>query len=462
MAENGASQTKITALNDYCLESVMKHLSLEDLTNMAVSHPRFAASAAFVYRRKYADQPIRFDSSTSTLAEGEHFLNMLDTFGDSIRILWVNFNTHLIRNARDLAILAQINEKCTKSVVELSVSFVRNDMIFTKPFGHLRKLTIANSVLSASMAQNLAKCAPNLSSIELHNVENVFNETFACHFPSLVHFGKFNETVRNPELELENLQNFRRFVNANQQITSFGVGSVELSYMLKYKLMRQQFFTEMHPDEPCPDRRDLITYLFPFEPIYQQNLKHLHIRLEKNVDFLRVLRHRVTQVSHLPIDHIEVHTEDIPLPVVDLVIQFRELKKLQYYVRNQMHLEMIDHFIKTSLMFPQLLDADLYVLNDKQLFSLDVTLMKAIKVLLEQRDTFRRITIGFEIPRTLAAQGEEGIREYREELRRHYAQHIPIHWRINFRIQTMVIQRQGTEQITLLCFDLTNQSVLHQ
>lgn len=463
MADQGASHKKITALNDYCLENVMVHLSLDSLTNMAVSNPRFGETAAFVYRRKHAAQVIRFDSSSGTVAEGRHFLNILDAFGVHIRRLCVNFNSVWARDwdARDREIFAMINEKCSKSVEELSLSFVRRDMIFTNPFVHLSRLMIADSFFSESMVQNLAQNSRNLENIELHNVENVFNATFASlRFPSLVHFAKFNEIVKDPEREMENLQHFRRFVNGNGQITSFGVGSIELSYMLKYKLMRQQFFNEMHPDVPCPDKRDLISYLFPFEPIYQQNLNHIHINLNENVNFLRVLRHRLTTIRHLPIEHLVVHTNGLPLHVVDLLIQFRELRSIQYFVRNEMHPQMIGDFVKTSLMFPNLLDVDFTVLNENQISTLDPNFMQAVGVLLRRRDELRRVTIGYELPQTLdAADAEYRIRRYQAELRQHYTMHIPTHWQIDFQTRTIDVQRQGTKHLSIFCFVLTKKPI---
>lgn len=458
MAGIGASNTRITALNDHCLEFLMRDFSLNDLANIAVSNTRFIDSATFLFRRKYVDQLIEFDTSSDTSETFQNFVNILDAFGDKIRRLRVSLNAG--QNLGRI-IVAKMNANCGKSVMELNLSFVRRGMVFTKPFVNLRTLMITDSYFQDSTAKNLIGNSPNLSNIELHNVENFFNDAIVdLHIPSLVHFGKFNEIVRNPELEMENLQNFRRFVKANQQLTTLGVGSSELSYMLKYKLFRQQFYNEMHPDVPCPDKRDLITYLFPFESAYQQKLKHLHIRLGENVEFLSILRHRLIHVRNVPFEHVELYTHDIPLKVMDLLIQFRDVKKLQYFVRNKINPMMVGNLITGPVMLRKLTDLEFIVLNDEDIVNLDKAFIHDIGVLLRERRGLQRVMIGFEFPRIDVVTGErfdteENIENYQMMLREDFNPNLPENWEIDFKVQYMDIQRQGTENVTIFCVVLT-------
>lgn len=459
----GVPDVKITDVNDFCLEKVFRSLNFNDLVNIAVTNTRCLPSATYVYRRQHADKLIRFDSSASTNAMFQNFMNILNAFGDNIRKLCVVFNVERGYNERDQAIFRKINEKCSKSVVELRLSFVRKDMIITKPFVHLRKLMIANSYFTDSM-MSIAQSAPNLASFELHSVENVFNDTFVnLHIPLLVHFGNFNQIVNDPEREMESLQNFRRFVNVNKQITSFGFGSNELSYMLKYKQFRQQFFNEMHPNVPCPDKRNLITYLFPFEPIYLQNWKHLHVRLEENVEFLRILRHRLIDFPNVPFEHVELHADGLPLEVMDFVIQFREVKKLQYFIYNRLNAETIDAFARGPSVLRKLVDLEFTVLNGEEITSLETSFVKSFDTLFTNGPALQRVTIGFEISRPIdeaRANDAAGMALKNQPLLlTNFKSHVPANWHIGFKTEIIEIQRrQCTENAFILYMVLTENS----
>lgn len=456
----GAVPMKITALNDYCLQNVLTYLNLTDLASVAVSNTRFGPSAKYVFRRKYADTWIRYNSSSSTCETYINFLTILDAFGDKIRKLCVCFRPDISEYSKcDRIIFFKISEKCAKSVIELNLSFVQLYMKFTTPFIHLRKVLITDSCFTDSM-RNLIQSAPNLTKLEFHNVENVFeNSSFINHhMPLLEHFGNFNQVKIHPEHELATLQNFRRFINVNQQITSFGFGSTELNFMFKYKVFREQFFNEMHPNETCLDKRNFITYLMPFEPMYLRNLKHLHLRLGETVEFLRIMRHRRINLGGVPIKHIEVHIDDFPFEVVDFLYQFAVATKLQLYVYKPIQ-EMLKNMIMAVFSLPSIVDVSFFILNDQVLKTLEIEALDSICYMIKQRDQINHVVIGFEIIRWFddldVNHCEETVREYQPILFEHFTTKLESKWHVDFKTEIIDVQQPFTQNAFVLCVVLT-------
>lgn len=439
----------------------MHYLNLDDLASMALSCTRFEATALYLFRHKHADKLIRFHSPSSSIEQYEKFINVLTAFGEHIRKLRVTFNTDSKFHKHDKLIFLTLVEKCSKSIVELNLSLVRPDMIITKPFNNLRNLIISDSCLDSSVV-NLPKGASNLTSLEYHNVENVLSDQVVnLHLPLLMHFGNFNQIIENPERELENLQNFRRFVNANQQLTSFGFGAKELSYMLKYKLYRQQFYNEMHPGELCPDERNFITYLFPFEPVYLQNLKHLHIRLGEMIKFLQILRHRLINIGQLPINRLQLHIDYFQLEGMDLVQQFRRLKKIQYYLNNRLCKQTVSHIISMPYLIVPLVDIEVFILNDIDYKNYAKLLIQDMCIMINQHDKLRRLLIGFQLTcpfdHTNMDFYQRMVHQDEPDLHKAIRENLPPFWRYEIKMQIINVQRERcTQDALVLCIILTN------
>lgn len=457
----GTYKTRIINLNENCLENIMGYLDFNDLTSLAVCNTRFQETAIYVYRHHFADQLIQFHSPTSSMAQYQTLMNILNAFGDHIRKLHVTFCIERQFDVRDQLIFSKINENCSKSLVELNLSGVRRNMIITKPFSHLRKLTITNSFLDKSIA-NLPQTAPQLTSLEYHNVENVFNDAIATlHLPLLTHFGNFSQIIKDPERELENLQYFRRFVNANKQLRSFGFGSNELSYMLKYKKFRHEFFSDMHPEEVYPDQRNYFTYLLPFESVYLNGLTHLQLRLGGIVQFLQILRHRRINIGYLPVEHLELHVDQIPREVGDLMIQFQHLKRFQFYLYNPVMPHTLECVIAAPFIIDNLVDIDLFLLNDEDYKAVFKPIIHDIGIMIMHQQKLKRVCVGFQmacpIDLTNIAMYEDLARLDQRNSFEIATENIPTNWRVSFETKIIKVQnKHGTQDAFVICVILTN------
>lgn len=458
-------ETRITGLNDQCLETMMDCMKLEDLVSTAASNTRFTDTAEYVFRHRHADKMFRFVSSEFTDEMCANFLKILDQFGKLMQKISVVLSVDRECYERDDNIVKKINEKCI-NLIELSLSCMCRNIVLSQPFLQLRKLTIIDSVFNDSLA-NLVVNAPSLAALEFHNVENVFknNGILNVRFPSLVHFGNYNQVVENPELELENLQNFSNFVNKNSQLTSFGFGANELSYMFKYKEFRQQFYNKMHPDVPCPDRREFITYLLPFVPVYFNRLKHVHIRLGKMIEFLQMMRHRRINFGNLPIENLELHIDDLPVKVMDFLYQFHKLKKLKLFVYGRINEKMLENSIANAYLFENLKSYHLYILNDEELNDIDKRIIHDMCLMFKEDGGVKHIVIGFEIGRFPIDDDsnlnflQELALQHQSSLLNSFLENLPENCSIEFKTEIIEVQQFCTENSFVLCAILTKNSV---
>lgn len=441
-------KTKIIHLNDDCLEKLFFYLRLKDLGNIAMTNTRFTNRSQYVFNKLHANTLIVFDPCTSNGRVFNSFLNILNGFGDYIRKLNVTFYQEKRYKNRNEQILRCIIEKCSKSVTELTISNVNDDMFISKEFLHLQKLRITDSYFNDSMAQ-LIRNSPNISCLEFYSVSNVFNASFVeQRVPLMKHFTNYNQVIMDSEVE--NLQKFRRFVNVNNQLTSLCVGDQELEMMFRYEEIRRQFFKTIHRKLPCPDRSNLITYLMPFEPLYFGNMKHLCLSLGYSTDFLQCLRRRRLVFKHLPVQHLEFYVGHLHIESVDMILQFRHLQKLQLYVCEHLN---ITNFMLVALNSPRLTELELYCLYDEHPeFS---TIPVALKEIINHAEWLRRIVVGFEIKKPSHSTNLEYKREtvdtYQSILCDEFNEELPNGWRVHFETNNIDIKRQNVPTSFFLC-----------
>lgn len=451
--------TKITDLNDDCLENLFFYLSLKDLANIARSNTRFANTANYVFKKIHVNTLIIFNPFASNGRIYNNFLNILDAFGDSITKLNVTFFHAQRYHKRNQQILHRINEKCSKHVRELTLSNFNRDMIISKPFVHLRKLLMNDSYFSDSMANFIQKSS-NISRLEFNCVENVFNSTFVeQQVPLMEHFANYNQVITDSEVE--NLQRFRRFVNVNQQLTSLGIGDKELEMMFHYEEVRQQFFKTIHRKLPYPDQTSNIEYLLPFEPLYFGNMRHLSLSLGYSTDFLHCLRQRRILIKHLPVEQLDLYVAHFNIETFDFLIHCRHLRKLRLFVCEKMELMNLAHLISISVITPQLDELELYILYDENpKYSI---IPDTIKEIIKLCGQINRIVIGFKIT------GQNHIKHLEDEkkiasrcqtdLYDELLMDFPNKWRMNFVAQNVEInQRQKSREPFFLCSILERQS----
>lgn len=444
---------KIIHLNDDCLENLCFYLKLKDLGNLAVSNTRFLGAANYVFKRNYADTLIKFHPFATNICMYEHFVSFLDAFGDGITKLNIAFYRERRYRARNQTIVHIINEKCSKNVIELTLVNVPSDIIFTKPFLHLRKLMITDSFLNNSMVK-LIQNSPNISSLEFDTVENVFDSALVeHHIPLLEHFANYNQVIR--DCELENLRKFRQFVNANQQLTSLGIGSNELEMMLRYKDVQQQFFKTIHRRLLQSQQHNHIEYLLPFEPVYFGNLKCLSLGLGYSTDFMSCLRDQRLLIANLPFEELKLYVGDFSIKIVDFMVQCRRLRKLYIYVT-----ECIDTISTAAiaLNLPELLELELFLLYKNDL---ETTVMpSSMGVIIKHCNPVKRVVIHFEIRQPIRNTdqnyNENTAKHFQPILAESFAKHLSNDWQVHCETHNMQIDRHNARNAFVLSVVLLN------
>lgn len=438
-------------VNDDCLETVFSHLNLKALGNISVCHARFTNIAGYIFSRLHANTVIVFDPCTSNRRNFNEFLNMLNGFGNHIKRLQVTFYHEQRYRNRNQDILNRIVEKCSKSVTELNLSNIQNEMNISKPFLQLQKFTLNDSNFTESMAKFI-RMSPKISSLDFYSVENVFNTTFIeQNVPLMKHFGNYNQIITDSEVE--NLQKFRQFVNVNDQLTSLGVGERELEMMFRYEEVRQQFFKTIHRKLPYPDQHDRITYLLPFEPIYFGQLKHLSLSLGYSTDVLHCMRTRQLTIMNLPFEQLELYIGALNIETVHFILRCEHLRKLQIFACENLNIMSI---AAVAFNVPQLIELQVFCPcdEDHQISNIAVVMREIAK----NRVDLKRIVIGFEIVKPSHSidleYEEKTASRYEDIFHDSFSKSFPQQWVIHFSTQNVANKRHNSKKSFFLCVNL--------
>lgn len=187
-----AEPTKITDLNEYCLEKIFMHLDVESLFSVANSNKWLQDSAASVYGRKFSKNPVNLCSirkcNASLYMFGEYIcvdslkfsLAFLRCFGAKIPGI-ILFCRRAFARASDEYINRYMNQYCadTLTAIHVTESSTFSNEIFAKPFTKLASvdffgtnfaLNFRNLVNWFPMVQHLkiSACSMNYSSINEH------------------------------------------------------------------------------------------------------------------------------------------------------------------------------------------------------------------------------------------------------------------------------------------------------
>lgn len=447
--------TKIIHLNDDCLEEICLYLKLKDLGNLAVSNTQFLSPANYVFKRNYADTLIKFHPFATNINMYKKFLSFLDAFGGTITKLNITFYQERRYRARNQKFVQIINEKCSKSVVELTLVNVPSDIIMTKPFLRLRKLMITDSFLNNSMV-TLIRNSPNISSLEFDTVENVFDSALVeYHIPLLEHFANYNQVIK--DCQIENLRKFRQFANANQQITSLGIGSSELEMMFQYEDVQRQFFKTIHRKLSQSDEHNHIEYLLPFEPIYFGNVKCLSLGLGYSIDFLDCIREQRLRIANLPFEELKLYVGDFSIHTVDFMVQCRRLRKLHVYVT-----ECLDTVSTAAIALnsPELHELELFLLYKHDL---ETTIMpSSMGIIIKHCNPVKRVVVHFEIRQPLRNTDENykknTAKHFQPILAESFAKHLSNDWQVHCETQNMQIDRHNSRNAFILSVILLKQA----
>lgn len=437
-----------TDLSDQSYEIAFSFLGFHQLTEMACVCKRFRRIARYVFQKNFTDKWVTFNPMLATDDTFLAFVNSLLIFSDKIRKLNITFYSN--SRLRNHMILDRIMEFCHGSVNELHITKIPCDMVI-HPFEKIQKLMVADSYLSPSMA-NLICNASKLQSLEMFSVENVFDgQLVDKNFPLLKHFANYNQVITDSQLD--NLNKFRRFISANQQLTSFGLGVQELEMLIRYREMHQQFFRAIEPYVPFPDEINYIPYLVPFEPLYSGDMKCLHLPLGYSADFFKCMRQNEIIIERLPLKQLELYIAEFPMYAMDFFVQCRNLVKCQVYFCEEIDVEST---AALALNLPELIEFGVFLLYD---VDIKTTRMPAImRVIVNNNIRLKKLTLGFRIGRPEDGLTQEKMaRKYQPCLADLFQEHFPIEWNVEFQSEIIQVDRQYSRFEFVLKAILTTQ-----
>lgn len=194
--------TKITDLNDDCLELIFMRLNVQDFFNVAASNTRLNRSAGLVYRRWHKKKTIILETNVNKtdsiidiglnvlLINGlKQCLWFLRSFGPYITNIGLKCNDST--NKKIALLTHYLNEYCAESL--MNITFQKTPRMLSenmrKPYQNVNHIYINESQLIQQLPQ-FNEWFPNLRRLEL--VNNTFDMKYAdVHFPCLEEFRFF-------------------------------------------------------------------------------------------------------------------------------------------------------------------------------------------------------------------------------------------------------------------------------
>lgn len=262
------NQTKITDINQYCLELIFINLNLEDLLNVADANKYLKFATYVPFARKYAGKLVKIVRMEGNYLTRPHpdlrhlrvldeeisieglkaIYQMIRCFGEMITDLDFEFQFWLGTNQiktflNYLRILHYINEFGAESLRKLSLEYAISFEYFKKPFVNVEDLTIEKCILRKKC---LSRAFPKLRRLKLPNynyqrVTDVHTDrsysVISDYFPNLHHlelggFGSYtfrrkvgvinilrlNPHLRSFKVEIEDFNYFDSIVELLQSI----------------------------------------------------------------------------------------------------------------------------------------------------------------------------------------------------------------------------------------------------
>lgn len=172
--------TKITDLNDHCLEKIFMHLDVECLFNVANANKWLRPSAAMVYGQKFGKNPVNLCSirgcSPSLYMFDKYIcldslklsLAFLRCFGEKIPEL-ILFCRRAFASANSEYIDRYMNQYCADTLTRICISgrSTFSNETFTKPFIKIQSVEFFGSNFQYSL-QNFVNWFPNVKKLKIH------------------------------------------------------------------------------------------------------------------------------------------------------------------------------------------------------------------------------------------------------------------------------------------------------
>ncbi|XP_055304947.1 uncharacterized protein LOC129569808 [Sitodiplosis mosellana] len=192
--------TKITDVNDDCLELIFGHLMLQDLVNVADTCKRFQPSAKAVFASKCRGKWLMLHPSVHRLEPFESLENFVKVFGMSNclkllrhfghKITKIDIDYFFINTVKQAVLGRYMNEYCADSLIDITIGASEEVIAnWTKPFINAETVWLWSSdlgdlsewfpktrrlVLHAGV-QWVQNTFPHLEELEIHNGSNKRN-----------------------------------------------------------------------------------------------------------------------------------------------------------------------------------------------------------------------------------------------------------------------------------------------
>lgn len=221
--------TKFNHLPDFCLDNILKHLNLVDLTMAANTTHRLAHSASRVFRSNFTNKEFAFNTKGS-----EHILWLDDREceGDVEKIGLLDCLTtlrhfgpmiqKLIIDVPCQGILDRVIDVCGSNLTELNILFSRKRLQLTRPLPRLQKLKLITTHHSVHDSwKRINQMFPKLRClyIQCGDRQFLYNPTMIETIPNLEKFSHIGINYSESE-KIGQFKRFFDFLNKNHQITS--------------------------------------------------------------------------------------------------------------------------------------------------------------------------------------------------------------------------------------------------
>lgn len=295
----------LTALNDYCLESIFEHLSVSDLINVAGTNKRFTSEVILAAKRLFRVLTVEISPASISMVNKRGSMEIIDeipfekhslstvstflkTFGAFIPKLAIthqfDFGESHERFQREVE--AFLFKYCNKTLIELTLDEMRSDYNIMKnihqSFDAVQCLSIRGGCLVAFGPLN--RWFPALRALKIYSNGIDSFESICCEFPNL-------HTLTLRHVDFLDWGNIEKVLHFNPTISELSIRSDHLIPGIELE------------DDFCEFVDQMLPHLQHLElPTDFNELNHFNSKVIKNITTLtsdRIPLYAFQQLQHL-------------------------------------------------------------------------------------------------------------------------------------------------------------------
>lgn len=309
----------VVHLNDDCLENVFSYLSPVELTNVAESNVHLAIMAKNVIAHNYRNKPFNFNFYDKSSMSFVSFGQFLKHFGKYLVKLCITFggNCEQMNEMFD-----SIVKNCRKTLIELTLNGIDDNIKLDKPFLNLKKLQLIKCYFGIHHSLiSINDWFPNLICLKVYDVGNFWkNDIFIKHFPNLQSFGQqrchFRTNINNSDVI-----KLARFVSLNPQLKCLELDELNENNSSHWYV---PFENENLTHLPNIERLEIVSpFLLPNQPIIFDDLKDLKLSIynaESDIIFKQLPK---------SLEYIQLNMRKLNASAIEYLLSCENLKKLK-------------------------------------------------------------------------------------------------------------------------------------